>query len=118
MLAYGGLKLADADRLLEVFPGRAFQERPQLPGTRWMPQFLQRLGLDLADTFPRDRERLWGLRLRQVDFEPVLHRPLENTPFFGSWPRPPSLATTYARYTHPGTKDVPRERNSQNSRRA
>src|ERR1700730_14601105 len=30
--------------------------------------------------------RRWALKLRRVDYRPVLHRPLETTPFFGSWP--------------------------------
>jgi hypothetical protein len=28
---------------------------------------------------------LWDLRLRPVDFERVLHRPIETAPFLGSW---------------------------------
>ena len=53
-----GTEDRNAEQLLEVFPGGAFQKRAQLPGTRWMPQFTQRLGLDLADAFTRDREGL------------------------------------------------------------
>src|SRR5712692_5385491 len=29
--------------------------------------------------------RRWALKLRRVDYRPVLHRPLETTPFFGSY---------------------------------
>src|SRR5271165_2200369 len=36
----------------------AIHERAQLPRTRWMTQFAQGLGFDLADAFARYRERL------------------------------------------------------------
>jgi len=38
------------------------------------------------------RERLWALRLRQVDFKPVLRRPLETTRLHGNVARSPKAS--------------------------
>src|ERR671912_454996 len=47
-----------AVRMGTTLRGPTFEERPQLPAARGMPQLAQRLGLDLPDPLARDREAL------------------------------------------------------------
>jgi hypothetical protein len=59
--------------------GRAFGKRPTCPAT------VNRTSTKSRCASINAHARRWALKLRRVNYRPVLHRPLETTPFLGSW---------------------------------